>query len=324
MIRAPLRRFAFPGVLALAGCGGTPKPPPAAAAPSPSPAAAAVVATRPVSAVRVNGTQLRYRLVGDSGTPVVFVHGSMGTLDEWNAQLEAFRHTHRVLVYSRRYHPPNPAVNDREVYSPSLHAADLAALLQALDLAPTHVVGSSYGAYTGLVLALERPELVRSLVLADPLVVPLLLRTPAGDSLRRTFESATLDAARAAFARGDSVDGLRRFLDGLSGTPGRFDRLSPPARAAVLASAFEARRELLADPHLYLPPVACARMGRVATPVLLLQGQRSPRMYHVITEELARCFRSDTLLTVPGAGYGVHTVNPAYYNQVVLQYIATH
>jgi pimeloyl-ACP methyl ester carboxylesterase len=248
----------------------------------------------------------------------------MGNLDEWNAQLDAFRPTHRVLVYSRRYHPPNPALDDREVYSPALHAADLAALLQALDLAPAHVVGAAYGAYAALVLALDHPEMVRSLVLGEPPVLPLLTRTPAGDSLRRTFESTTLDPARAAFARRDSVAGLRRLLDGLSGTPGRFDRLPPPERAALLAHSFEVRRELLADPHAYLPTVACARMGRVAMPVLLLQGQRSPRMFHIITEELARCFRSDTLHTVPGAGYGFHVANPAYYNQIVLRYIATH
>ena len=324
MIHAPLRRLLVPAGLALAGCGGHPK---SAAAPLPPPnvhPVAPVTAATLLPAVRVNGTLLRYRLAGDTGTPVVFVHGSMAGLDEWSAQLEAFRHTHRVLVYSRRYHAPNPAVDDREVYSPALHAADLAALLQALDLAPAHVVGASYGAYTALVLALEHPEMVRSLVLGEPPVVPLLLRTPAGDSLRRTFEATTLDPARAAFTRGDSVEGLRRFLDGLSGSPGRFDHLSPPARAALLAQAFEVRRELRADWRLYLPPVACAGMGRVATPVLLLQGQRSPRMFHVITEELARCFRSDTLATVPGAGYGIHVVNPAYYNQIVLQYIATH
>src|SRR6266540_1720193 len=72
------------------------------------------------------------------------------------AQVNGTTLTYRVLVYSRRYHPPNPPQNDAQTYSPMLHAEDLAALLLQLDLAPAHVVGSSYGAYTALVLALDR------------------------------------------------------------------------------------------------------------------------------------------------------------------------
>ena len=274
---------------------------------------------------RANGTDLHFRLAGDStATPVVFVHGSTGNLDVWDAQLGAFVASHRVLVYSRRYHPPNAALDDGQVYTPALHARDLAALLDGLNLGPAHVVGSSYGAFTALALALERPELVRSLVLGEPPILPFLLRTPEGDSLRRAFESAALEPARAAFRRGDSVEAMRRFLDGVGGTPGRFDNLAPAARAQLLRHAFEMRRELLADPREYMPPVACRDLGRIATPVLLLKGERSPRMFHLITDELARCLVTETVTTVPGAGHAIHAGNASYYNQVVLQYLASH
>lgn len=274
---------------------------------------------------RVNGTDLHFRVAGDSSaTPVVFVHGTLGNLDDWSAQVGAFAARHRVLVYSRRYHPPNPTRDDGQVYSPMLHAEDLAALLQGLDLAPAHVVGSSYGAYTALALALEHPELVRTLVLGEPPVIPMLYRTHVGDSLRRAFLSTALEPARAAFRRGDSVEALRRFLDGVSGTPGRFDNLTPAARAAALRSAFEMRREMLADPQQYLPDLACAELGRLAMPVLLLRAERSPRMFHVIVEELARCLNTETVSVVPGAGHAMHAANPSYYNQVVLQYLASH
>lgn len=274
---------------------------------------------------RVNSTDLHFALVGDSGaTPVVFIHGSGRNLHDWSAQLGAFAARHRVLVYSRRYHPPNAPHHDGQVYSPTLHAEDLAALLQALNLGPVHLVGSGYGAYTALVLGLEYPHLVRTLVLAEPSIIPLLYRTPAGDSLRRRFLGAAVEPARAAFRRGDSVEAVRRFTDGLHGTPGAFDNLSAPARAVSLAHAFELRRELLADPDQYMPPVSCARLGRMATPVLLLRAQRSPRMFHIIIEELARCLNTETVIVVPNAGHAIHATNPAQYNQVVLQYLTTH
>ena len=298
--------------------------PPPAATPTPAPSPPPPAAATQLHAMQVNSTVLSYRLVGDQGTPVVFVHDSYGDLDDWRSQVEAFARTHRVFVYSRRYHPPNPPQDDGQVYSPQLHAEDLAALLPVLGLAPVHVVGSGYGAYIALALAREHPELVRTLVLEEPPALPFLLRSPAGDSLRRAFIAATLDPARAAFARGDSLAGLRLFVDGMTDRPGSFDNLPAAARARVVAHSFEMRREMLADRQQYMPSLDCAALGRLAMPVLLIQGERSPRMYHVITTELAHCLQSDTVVTIPGAGHPVNATNPAAYNQIVLQYLATH
>lgn len=320
-----MARLGLAAVCLAAACGGapTPAPPPAPAGP-PAAARSATAAARVLRSARVNGTVLAYRLVGDSGAPVVLVHGSLGDLGDWDAQVAAFASTHRVLIYSRRYHPPNQPQDDGQTYSPMLHSEDLAALLLTLDLAPAHVVGSSYGAYTALVLALEHPELVRSVVLGEPPVLPLLSRTPESDAIRRDFFATALDPARAAFTHGDSVAGLRAFVDGVSGTRGRFDNLPADARADILAHAFEMRREMLANREQYMPRLACPDLGRLHTPVLLLRGERSARLFHAITDELARCLRSDTTVTVPGAGHAMHAANPAYYNQVVLRYLATH
>jgi pimeloyl-ACP methyl ester carboxylesterase len=274
--------------------------------------------------MRVNGAVLTYRMAGGQGTPVVFVHGSYGDLDDWAPQVGAFARSYRVLVYSRRYHPPNPPQDDGQVYSPRLHADDLAALLPVLGLAPAYIVGSGYGAYVALTLAREHPELVRALVLEEPPALPFLLRSPAGDSLRRHLIASSLDPARAAFARGDSVAGLRLFVDGVTDRPGSFDNLPVAGRARLLAHSFEMRREMLTDRQLYLPPLDCAGLGRLAMPVLLIQGERSPRMYHVITKELAHCLQSDTVVTIPGAGHATNATNPGSYNQTVLQYVTTH
>ncbi len=321
MPRSTTQGLRLGALLSLAACGGS------HTAPLPAPTAAPRTAPRLVAAlhaVRVNETLLNYRLVGDQGTAVVFVHDSYGDLDDWSAQLATFAATHRVLVYSRRYHPPNPAQDDGQVYSLELHAADLGALLQALGLTPAHVVGSGYGAYVALALAHEHPDLVRSLVLAEPPVIPFLLRSPSGDTLRRVLLANSLDPARAAFARGDSAAGARLFVDGWSGVPGRFDNLPPPARARILAHSFEMRRELLAERQQYWPALDCPRLGRLAMPVLLLQGEHSARMFHIITGELAQCMQSDTVMTIPGAGHDMPASNPGYFNGIVLRYLAAH
>lgn len=280
-----------------------------------APVASARAAPLVLNSASVNGTTLAYRVVGDSGTPVVFVHGSLADQGTWDPQIATFAQTHRVLVYSRRYHPPNPRVDDAQTYSPDLHAEDLAALLLQLDLAPAHVVGQSYGAYTALVLAMEHPELVRSVVLGEPPILPLLTRTPEGDALRRAYVDNALDPARAAFSRRDSVGALSAFLRG--------EGLAAPG-GGLLSHAFELRREMEANRTQYMPPVLCADLGTLHTGVLIVSGDRSPAVFRAINAELARCLQNDSSATVPGAGHWMNRSNPSYYNQLVLRYIANH
>ncbi len=288
------------------------------------PAPAARPLDRTLHGLSVNGAHLTYRLNGDTGATVVFIHGSLGDLNTWRGQEAQFAQRYRVLVYSRRYHRPNAPVEDNETYSPKLHAEDLAALLLSLDVGPAHIIGSSYGAYVALALARAHPELVRSLVLAEPPMFLLLAGSQLGDSVRSAYYSNTLDPARRAFAHGDSVAGIRSFYDGMSGGFGRFDHLPAPGRADLLGHAFELRREMLANREQYLPNVSCAELGRMATPVLLVRGDRSPRAFQLISDELARCLQSDTTVVIPGSGHPVHSGNAAYYNQVVLRYLAVH
>jgi hypothetical protein len=58
------------------------------------------------------------------------------------------------IAYSRRFHPPNEIDPSDRTYAAERHAENLAALLGALDAGKAHLVGSSYGAYIILVLAL--------------------------------------------------------------------------------------------------------------------------------------------------------------------------
>lgn len=309
--------------LILAACGGNPAPE-TAPAPAGPPAPEPVSAALPANITDVNGTRLAYRLSGDSGAPVVFVHGSLGDLRSWARQENAFAQYFRVLVYSRRYHPPNPRVEDNQAYSPKLHAEDLAALLLTLDIAPAHIVGSDYGAYTALQLVRDHPQLVRSLVLAEPPIFPLLTGSAAGDSARRFFYTNGLDPARAAFSRGDSVTGVRYYVDAVSGRRGTFERLPAATRANMLAHSFEMRRELLAERPEYLPPISCDELGRIMTPVLIVRGENSPRAFQLISDALARCLQSDTTVVIPGVGHPPQTGNAAYYNQVVARFLMTH
>ena len=110
-----------------------------------------------MAGVYVNGARLEYIDAG-RGAPLVFVHGSLEDLRIWRRQFEQFSARYRVIAYSRRYHHPNSTPGDGDpVYTASLHAADLAGLIEALSLAPAHLVASSFGGCVALALAVARP-----------------------------------------------------------------------------------------------------------------------------------------------------------------------
>jgi len=119
--------------------------------------------------IRANGQVFHYLDEG-IGSPLVLVHGSIADYREWTKQIGPFSQHYRVIAYSRRYHWPNSPPGKEPDATLDRQAEDLEAIIRALGIAPAHIVGHSYGGATALVVALRRPELVRSLVLVEPAV----------------------------------------------------------------------------------------------------------------------------------------------------------
>lgn len=274
----------------------------------------------PPQTVHVNDVDLAYVAQG-RGDAVVFVHGSVNDYRSWRTQLAPFGERSRAVAYSRRYHWPNAQPRDGVAYAAAQHAADLGALIEALGLAPAHVVGSSYGALTALTCAVARPELVRSLVLGEPPLLPWLARLPDGAALLDGFMATAFGPAGQAFARGEAEAGVRTFINGVIG-PGAFDRLPPEARGMMLDNAAAMRAETTTPPEQYFPALSTDDVGRLPMPVLLVQGEASPRLFGLITDGLARCLPQAERATIPAASHGMHAQNPAAYNEAVLAFLA--
>ena len=125
-----------------------------------------------MNAIDLGRARLAYVERG-GGTPVVLVHGSSSDYRTWEPVLDPLGERFHAIAYSRRYHWPNERIPERTDYSMPEHVDDLEALVRTLEIAPAHLVGHSYGAFLCLLLAIRRPALVRSLVLAEPPVITL-------------------------------------------------------------------------------------------------------------------------------------------------------
>jgi pimeloyl-ACP methyl ester carboxylesterase len=191
-------------------------------------------------------------------------------------------------------------------------ADDLIAVIERLALPPAHLAGCSYGAFTALVAAVKRPELVRTLVLGEPPVGRAA--GPAWDQ----FASTKYEPARASIRAGDLETGLRTFIDGVIG-PGGFDMLPPPVRAMMLDNA-----STLAIEAAPLEAFEEAEAARVTMPVLLVTGEHSPSIFGQITDQLHRLLPHAERIEIPAASHAMHGDNAPAYNAVVLEFLSRH
>lgn len=103
---------------------------------------------------------------GRDREPVLFVHGGTCDSHDWSMQIGAFAERHRVIVPDLRGH--GRSEQNGASHLPSDYVTDLAVMLEKLDAAPAVVVGHSLGALVASILSVERPDLVRAVVVVDP------------------------------------------------------------------------------------------------------------------------------------------------------------
>jgi pimeloyl-ACP methyl ester carboxylesterase len=122
-----------------------------------------------VKKVDLGGIALEYEVTGD-GEPVVFIHGAL-IADSFRPMLEdpAFADRFRCITYHRRgYEASTPSPQPATIAD---QADDCRALLGALQIERAHVVGHSFGGVIALKLAMDTPQLVRSLAVLEPALV---------------------------------------------------------------------------------------------------------------------------------------------------------
>lgn len=272
--------------------------------------------------IQVGGISLAYVEQGH-GTPIVFVHGSGPTdLRTWGQQIEPFAEHFRVIAYSQRYHYPNPWIGDgSDINSTTVHAHDLASLIVALRLGQVHLISVSYGADIALRLAVEYPELIRTLVVTEPALFSWLVTLPGGSTLFAEY-ATMMTPAKEAVQKGDLEQGLRLFIESFMGS-GVYDQLP----ASLHDRMMDNLRLLGAEPTEVSesgPDITRDEAVAIRAPTLLLTGDESPKMFLLVSQELARYVPNLEQAQIGEASHLLHVMNPQVYNATVLAFLAKH
>ena len=253
---------------------------------------------RQTTYLTINGTEL-YSEVDGEGEPVLLLHGGFCSLESLRAQSDALVPRYEVHAFERPGHGRSADID--EEYSYELGLADTVAYLDARGLEGVHVIGYSDGAILALMLALEHPERVRSVVSISGNLDPSAFdRSGEHERLLLSPEPAETTGADASGYQPEP-DLERRH----------YERLSPdgPQHADVVL-------EKLFRLWTTEPNIDAARLASIAAPTLIVAGDRdSIRPDHSLL--MAASIPGARLCIVPGASHGLLAEQPELISRVI-------
>ena len=273
---------------------------------------------QPLKTIHVNGVELHYVDRGH-GEPVIFIHGGLADYRMWEAQTAAFAQHYRTIAYSRRYNFPNTNRRLRPDYSWSVDAQDLAALIRRLKLGPVHLVGASAGAATALFLAVQHPELVRSLVLAEPPVHRWANDVPGGAAVFDEFMRNLWRPVGRAFCQGDSERALRISMEYFVG-PGVWEQL--PEEVKNVLRANQRDWQALTTSSDAFPHLSRRAVTRLPMPVLMLTGDQTLPIHQLVNDELERLVPNGQRVRFPDATHEIWDEFPEQARATTLTFLA--
>lgn len=214
--------------------------------------------------VEVNG--VRYSLIDEGGGPaILFLHGFPDTAFLWRHQFPAVAAAgFRAVAPDLRGRGQTEAPPRVEDYAMPVMVQDMAALLDALQIERTHVVGHDFGAGLAWLVASFLPQRVDHLV-AISVGHPASRGRPTLDELQKSwyqllfqFEGVAEDVLRQ-----DDWYLLRRILEGDGDVEEHIADLARPGALTAGLNWYRANLPVarLVAPPLKLPPVQAPTLG---------------------------------------------------------------
>lgn len=252
----------------------------------------------------LNHTSIYYESTGD-GDPLLLIHGLGSSGRDWELQVPHFARRYRVITVDVRGHgqsgkPPGP-------YSVPQFAEDVAALIEALAIAPTHIVGISMGGMIAFQLAVTHPMLVRTLTIVNS----------GPELVVRTWRDQLQVWQRLLIVR---LLGMRKMGEVLS------KRLLPGAEHAETRRIF-VERWAENDPRAYRDAMSALigwsvsdNLNTLTMPILVVAADQD---YTPVAAKEAYITKlpTATLVVVPDSHHALPVEHPEAFNKVLSEFL---
>lgn len=261
-----------------------------------------------MSIVRTRALEVYFDESG-SGPPVLWLQGLGADHRAWSAQLARFSPDYRCIAPDNR--DVGRSARAVEPYTLADMAADMAAVLRAAGSAPAHVIGLSLGGAIAQHLALDYPEVVRSLCLVSSF------------ARQGARQRELLLAWREIYARVDPITFYRQanvwlFSDQFFEHP---RNVANVLRYVASGQAQEpvafARQIDAAVDHNTLE-----RLAEIRLPTLVMTGEHDILAPPHLGRELAAAIGGARFQIVPGGAHSLNLERQIEFNRIVHAFLS--
>lgn len=249
--------------------------------------------------------KLLHSSISGSGFPMIILHGFLGMGDNWKSLANRFSDNYEVHVVDQRNHGRSFHDDD---FSYELMVEDLLYYLDYHELKSVQILGHSMGGKTAMLFAVEYPERVHKLIVADiaPRFYPphhqMILDALVEVDFKKISSRSEVDKI---LEKHIPEIGIRQFL------------LKNVYRKEKDQFAFRFNLEVLEENYdeigVSLPPRTIFE-----GPVLFLKGALSGYIGEQDKDMISAHFPNSKIISIANAGHWLHAENPIdFYDNVV-------
>ena len=247
--------------------------------------------------VQAGDINIYYKWFGH-GEPLLLLHGGFMVIEGWVAQIPALAGANLVIAMDSRGHGRTTLGTAGLGYRQM--GLDAAALLDILHTGPVTVIGSSDGGNAALGLAVERPDLVRGLILMG---TSLNLENCIADKWQTTEEFLRPSSPELI-----TLTYLRELVNPEKGSRGRF---------------VAQMRKMWREPS----DVRLEDLSAVKAPTLIIAGDRDeflamPGDPLAIFEELRDVIPGAAMTVIPGGSHGLNIEQASTGNSLIKEFVS--
>jgi pimeloyl-ACP methyl ester carboxylesterase len=262
----------------------------------------------------INGTALFHEATG-SGEPLVLVHGAWVDHTTWDRVVPLLAESLHVVTYDLRGHggsrlePPDAGTVHDDV-------ADLAALVEHLDIGAATLAGISSGACIALRAATDHPELVARVVAHEPPCVGLLADDPDAKPMLEGF-GELIAAVHGLIESGDHRAAAELFFD--QGVHEPWSGMSASLQERITSHALAFLGQLRDADAIALD---ADDLGTISVPVLLSEGAQSPDLQKLVMPRVASLIPGSRRAAVADAGHVPHMTHPDAFVTMITDFVS--
>jgi len=254
-----------------------------------------------------HGTTIEYDDVGN-GMPLLLIHGFPLDRSLWRSQIEGLQSAARVIAPDLRGF--GQSGDAPETMTMDEYAADLKALLDALNVKQAVVCGLSMGGYIALAFLAKYPGMLKGLILAN---------TRAGADSEQARE------ARYANAQKAFDEGVPAIAEGMlpkmltEATRANRDSLTAYVRSMMAHQP--AKGVAAAQRGMAARPDRTSMLAAINIPTLIITGSADTLIPPSESEAMAKAIPGSKLVVVPDVAHLSNVENPDAFNAAVREFI---